>query len=306
MELSLSLNNLKFANVTDFSRSFGVKKQSYQNGGSLTTKEFNDAIALPYDIQRPVIITENTTVSDVEHDARLLINANGITLSLANGTEGIQLEITSNYAFTLSLAPAAFTALPVGVYVLAYKNSAWSIISRDINYIESQIREVGMPVGSVTAFYGNTAPTDWFFCDGTDTTGTANELQTNFPRLYAVLGNSNVLPDLRECVIVGAGKNETNIFDSTETNPVTGTAGTQAHDVYAVGEFKDDQFQGHQHEQYQATSSSKANWNSSYNISGWTWRDTRNIKNMENMTAARWGTTTHGKQFGLNYIIKAR
>lgn len=142
MELSLSLNSLKFANVTDFNRSFGIKKQSTQNGGSLTTKEFNDAIALPYDIQRPVIITENTTVSDVEHDARLLINANGITLSLTNGTEGIQLEITSNYAFTLSLAPAAFTALPVGVYVLAYKNNAWSIIGRDINYIESQMVDV--------------------------------------------------------------------------------------------------------------------------------------------------------------------
>ena len=34
MELSLSLNNLKFANVMDFSRSFGIKKTSSQNGGS--------------------------------------------------------------------------------------------------------------------------------------------------------------------------------------------------------------------------------------------------------------------------------
>lgn len=163
-----------------------------------------------------------------------------------------------------------------------------------------------IPVGTVVDYWGTTDPDDWFVCDGRDTTGTDDELETNYPTLYVMLGNSNVLPDLRECVTVGAGKNETNIFDSTETNPVTGIAGTQAHDVYTIGEFKDDQFQGHQHEQYQATSDSKANWNNSYRISGWTWRDTQKIKDMADMTAARWGTTTHGKQVGCNKIIKAR
>lgn len=163
-----------------------------------------------------------------------------------------------------------------------------------------------IPVGTVVDYWGTTDPDDWFVCDGRDTTGTDDELETNYPTLYAMLGNSNVLPDLRECVTVGAGKNETSIFDSTETNPATGTAGTQAHDVYIIGEFKDDQFQGHQHEQYQATSDSKANWNNSYRISGWTWRDTQKIKDMADMTAARWGTTTHGKQVGCNKIIKAR
>ena len=43
--------------------------------------------------------------------------------------------------------------------------------------------------------------------------------------------------------MVGAEKNTTDVFDSTETDPNTGNAGMQNHDVYAQGEFKDDQIQ---------------------------------------------------------------
>ena len=64
------------------------------------------------------------------------------------------------------------------------------------------------PVGTVTAYYGTTDPEDWFICDGRDTTGTANELSTNYPSLYAVLG-SNVLPDLRNRTIMGANPDVT-------------------------------------------------------------------------------------------------
>ena len=65
----------------------------------------------------------------------------------------------------------------------------------------------GLPVGSITAFYGDTAPTNWFICDGTDTTGTENELQTHYPNLYSALGNSNVLPDLRGKTLLGVDTN---------------------------------------------------------------------------------------------------
>ena len=157
--------------------------------------------------------------------------------------------------------------------------------------VHAAIGSSELPLGAIIPFYGPAPNSEWLECDGTDTTGTSKELQTNYPGLYSYLGNSNILPDLRECVLVGSGKNT--------TDSIT------AHDVYNVGKFKDDQFQGHNHEQYQATSEDEANWNRSYLISGWAWRNTRNITEMTGMTAPRYGTTTHGKQKGVTYCIKA-
>ena len=64
-----------------------------------------------------------------------------------------------------------------------------------------------MPVGTVIYYYGLVAPSGWFICDGTDTTGTPDELSTHHPELYALLGNTNVLPDLRGEFLRGAGTN---------------------------------------------------------------------------------------------------
>ena len=94
----------------------------------------------------------------------------------------------------------------------------------------------GLPVGSILSTYKKIQPYNYLYCDGS----TFDE--TQYPELYLYLG-TNVLPDYRECVQVGAEKNTTNIFDSTETNPSTGLPGTQSHDVFSQGEFKDDQIQ---------------------------------------------------------------
>ena len=86
----------------------------------------------------------------------------------------------------------------------------------------------GNPVGSLLITYKKLRPRNYFYCDGRDTTGTPEELRLYFPALYLYLG-TNVLPDYRECTMVGAEENTT---DQIET-----------HDVYAQGEFKDDQIQ---------------------------------------------------------------
>lgn len=52
----------------------------------------------------------------------------------------------------------------------------------------------GIPVGAVMPFANGTTSEDWLLCDGRDTTGTVEELQTHYPVLYTYLGNSNVLP----------------------------------------------------------------------------------------------------------------
>ena len=98
----------------------------------------------------------------------------------------------------------------------------------------------GAPIGSYLYLEKKSDPAGYLYCDGS----TFDE--TVYPALYAYLG-TNVLPDWRELGAKGVGKNTTNIFDSTETDPSTGQAGTQNHDVFTQGEFKDDQVQDHDH-----------------------------------------------------------
>ena len=90
----------------------------------------------------------------------------------------------------------------------------------------------GNPVGTIIPMYKKSSPSGYLYCDGRDTTGTSEELSTHYPLLYAYLG-SNILPDYRECAIVGAEQNTT---DTIAT-----------HDVFTEGQFKDDQLQNHGH-----------------------------------------------------------
>lgn len=48
----------------------------------------------------------------------------------------------------------------------------------------------GFPVGFIALYSGNNVPNGWFRCDGS----TVANMQTNYPKLYAVLG-TNVLPN---------------------------------------------------------------------------------------------------------------
>lgn len=144
------------------------------------------------------------------------------------------------------------------------------------------------PVGSIQAYYGTTDPVDkkWLICDGRDTTGTDIELATHYPSLYTFLGGTNVLPDLREVTLVGAGQN--------------GTDTIATHDVYNVGQFKDDQIQAHEHDMhtYLLQVSSGGGYASRVREGYSEYTDGLS-------SGTRSGTTTHGKQKGVNYIIKA-
>ena len=151
---------------------------------------------------------------------------------------------------------------------------------------------VGAPTGTVQMFAGATAPEGWFLCNGQAIS------RTTYAALFKVIGtNYGVgdgsttfnIPDFRESVPVGAGQ------WSTVTGQKKHTIGT--HDIYGLGDFKDDQFQTHTHSYETATSNAKANWNSSYRISNWKNKDT-------GKPTGRAGDTTHGKQLGINFIIK--
>ena len=137
----------------------------------------------------------------------------------------------------------------------------------------------GNPVGTLIHTYKKSNPSGYLYCDGSTFD------QTKYPLLYAYLG-SNVLPDYRECVEVGAEQNTT---DTIAT-----------HDVYTEGQFKDDQLQDHTHSDP---------WKHKQGIvveasggSGYIFQDSDTTNDV---VGARTGTTTHGKQKAVFVYIKA-
>jgi hypothetical protein len=103
------------------------------------------------------------------------------------------------------------------------------------------------------------------------------------------------LPDYRECVLVGAGQNDTDTIAE--------------HDVYTQGQFKDDQLQAFAIARgcdapgdpvaYQYPRSGSQTGNGGYiNYA------TPPVPATLNGDEPRTGTTTHGKQKGVAYIIK--
>ena len=153
-----------------------------------------------------------------------------------------------------------------------------------------------LPVGAVIGMYTTTVPTGYLPCNGA-------EYDTDqFPLLYAVLG-TNKLPDLRECVLVGAGTNDT---DTIET-----------HDIYTINQFKDDQIQNITGE----TRNLGVTWTTGdssgivtttavggYDFNGFGQGSNSYGKikmSFDASKVARTGTNTHGKQKGIFYVIKA-
>ena len=304
-EYSLTLSALKYANVTNFSRPFGTKKTALQNSGSLTTEEFNIANALPFDIQRPLVITETSTISNIQYDAKVVINAASTTLTLASTgvTEGIMVTLMAAYDATIvfnntSSATTISDVLHAGeIAKLVFIGGRWEVVQ---------------DLGEVKANPSDTKPFGALIVDGSAYS------KVKYPRLANFLGirynlstdPSDVfrLPDYRECVLVGAGQNT--------------MSGIAKHDVYNIGEFKDDQMQTIPDSDYSfdiakygssvigpsvrgvknVTVSNGGNlqcldWNGAGVSQRVSWSDKGNTKQ-------RNGSTTHGKQFGVNYIIK--
>lgn len=170
-----------------------------------------------------------------------------------------------------------------------------------------------IPTGTILNYGGTVAPEGFVLCIGQtalreDYAGLISwAIRNNVIGENKLFGEGDgsttfVFPDLRETVLVGAGHNTTHIFDSTETNPNTGLAGTQNHDVYNVGEFKDDQLQDHSH----TIEAGAGTW--SWARYGIEHNESTNGRNgpLHPLVDSnfRTGSVTRGKRFGINYIIK--
>lgn len=136
----------------------------------------------------------------------------------------------------------------------------------------------GAAVGTLASQYKKVPMSGYLYCDGS----TFDE--NDYPALYMYLG-TNVLPDYRECVMVGAEQNTT---DTIAT-----------HDVYTQGEFKDDQLQEHGHSIPNNNPNGTNQLSAEYTDKGFY----GNIYTGTN--TGRTGDTTHGKQKAVYVYIKA-
>ena len=154
--------------------------------------------------------------------------------------------------------------------------------------------------GMVVPFAGATAPAGWLLCDGSAVS------RETYTALFSVIGTAygagdgsttfNV-PDLRESVPVGVGQS------SNDYNASTNPTGIVAHDVYDLGQFKDDQMQTHNH-QLEAALSTGSN-TGFVRLVFCNKTDYLDRKNTWGMSSdARAGAVTRGKRVGMNYIIK--
>lgn len=159
-------------------------------------------------------------------------------------------------------------------------------------------------IGDIKAVSYIDIPDGWLECNGQAVSRTTYQALFNkyntqtydgshtLLSLYGT-GDGNTtfnLPDYREVALVGAGQN--------------GKDSISTHDVYTVGQFKDDQIGYHTHTS--ATSSFMC-WNNpegdyAYSGDGSQYITRNNTGNVD--SAYRRGNTTHGKQKGVKYIIK--
>ena len=138
----------------------------------------------------------------------------------------------------------------------------------------------GAPIGTLIQQYKKVPMSGYLYCDGS----TFDE--NVYPALYMYLG-TNVLPDYRECVMVGAEENTT---DTIAT-----------HDVYGEGEFKDDQLQNHKHYESTTSGGSAQVWGVKDSADGLSAGWETGVVSSTNRT----GETTHGKQKAVYVYIKA-
>ena len=180
--------------------------------------------------------------------------------------------------------------------------------------------QANVPTGTVFPFAGVNVPVGYLLCDGSPVS------RTTYAVLFAALGGTDItknpwgqgdgsttfnVPDLREAVPVGVGSSNRAAYQ---------------HDVYTLGQFKDDQLQQHAHNVYVRDTGhqhdyliSRAAGVNDQGSGGYGWYTTQTAEakaqiqvnsspeytgtaNSTSSAGASGGT--HGKRLGMNYIIK--
>ena len=162
----------------------------------------------------------------------------------------------------------------------------------------SIVNTPGVPAGAIMAFGMSGCPQGWLTANGNAVSATTYaNLYSAITTSWGTSAGNVVLPNLVEAVPVGVG---------------TRSSGVATHDTYALGVFKDDQFQDHKHDYSDASQpltttngpaqSMSAGWAvGRVNAGGYSGYY---FNTVAYQTGGRGGTTTHGKQVGVTYCVK--
>lgn len=240
-------------------------------------------------------------------DAKNLANATG-TLAVAKGGTGMTTDQTALENLCASVPSPSSLETTDNILFMRSTNvkkiDMDTVATKVYNLIFNRIQTT-IPTGVIYPFCGEfgtvndpyaNVPAGYLACDGQAVS------RTTYANLFAIIGTKygngdeittfNV-PDLREAVMVGAGQSTRAILDTTG----------HSHDVYTLGEFKDDQFQGHSH-RYAIQGSNASSLGGPGHGTNLTYANTTTIDVLSSYGTPRVGTTTHGKQLGVNFIIK--
>lgn len=270
-----------------------------QNGGVLV---WNNVTKRAETTNLPTAVTltvsTNTTIQDYTTNVMVKVNGSGVTLTMGAITDFGEVTVFALYDTIIAFNSMTDTLYAYDTCKLQYINGVWFVTSNE-------------SAGDVKASASDKKPFGSLSCDGVALTGSD---ETKYPRLWKKLtvsdgqggetGLYNLptdpstirrLPDYRESVLVGAGQ-------STR-------AEIAEHDAYTLGEFKDDQLQGHFHGLRQTGGSeTTVDWfpllaTQQTHTATFPASVTSPTSDGTNGTP-RTGTTTHGKQIGVNYVIK--
>lgn len=255
------------------------------------------------------LVSEITARENDCDNARDLANATGV-LSVAKGGTGmatIPTALNNLVSQVTDLAPTT------GDKFLFKNNNNVNTVDLDsfatkiYQLIRSKI-ESTIPIGVIYPFCGEfgtandpyaNVPDGYLACDGQAIS------RTTYSDLFAVIGTKygngdeittfNV-PDLRESVMVGAGQSTRAILDETG----------HSHDVYTLGEFKDDQIQNITGTFCGGQGTTTGAFKIDKDLHNYWYEYSYKMKQLsfDASRIARAGTNTHGKQLGVNFIIK--
>ena len=248
-----------------------------------------------------VLFTQDITGSDVI--SPLVINYNGTDKTVKVNKNGTLVSfVAANIASGVYKYLQAYTTLEMvydGTQFIVIDNPV--VLSHPLYTIHADGSVGGGMIGDIKPVPYFDMPYGWLECNGQAVSRTTyaalfdifstqkyDGTNTLLSRYGTGDGSTTFnLPDYREVALVGAGQN------ATEGGALAD------HDVYTVGQFKDDQFQSHYHNQTWHLSPGLLvdNMNIGYEF---------NAQNdlTTNYPSGRNGTVTRGKRKAVKFIIK--
>lgn len=316
-DLNKGVNSIE-KEINNVLSSFGISPAEATNNQLLTAMRLNASFvtAASTTITGPLLVsggtirvmfTQDITGSDTT--TGLTVNYNGATKAVKVSKDGVLTALTA-HEITTNVFKYIQKYTPLELY---YDGVDFIIMGNPLvlsgtNYTIYADGKIGNEnIGDIKPKSTNDIPYGWLEANGQAISRTkyaelfqkystqtydSDSTHTLLSRYGTGDGSTTFnLPDYREVALVGIGTN--------------GTDSIADHDIYTVGQFADDQLQTHAH-YIEVFGGVQVNTNGGvvpgYNAA--TSSGQSRYASVNSIPNARTGTTTHGKQKGVKYIIK--